>query len=442
MARASWLLERIAATGTLVMRKLGGGRAGELRSTGCCRSRRSLAGGARCRRGAHADPVRGRRSIVAQDTTEISFAGHPIGGGDLRRPATGDRRYFIHPQIAVDADDEAVVGGGRDVAERRRPAEGPGRGDRTHRQRNVASLLEQPRGVLSSAASAYAGSRCIQGSRFWDGMACSSKKPTTPALDAAGGRCLFWQPEWGRLKVDDRSRRTVSTDFLTVRELAALLRVKPRKVYGLAASSEIPCSRATGKLLFPRDGIEAWLARHGAAPSVSSDHPKRPPIIVGSHDPLLDWALRESGSGIASFLDGSLDGLDRLRRGEAIAAGIHLIETGPDGWNRRHVQDAIGDQPIVLLEWAWRDRGLLVGAGNPLDIDGIQALRGHRFIPRQPGAGSQVLLEASPGTRAVHGRARLSGAHCPQRGRGCGERARRQGGRGLRSRVSRPAVSP
>ena len=29
-ARASWLLERIAATGTLVVRKLGGGRAGEL----------------------------------------------------------------------------------------------------------------------------------------------------------------------------------------------------------------------------------------------------------------------------------------------------------------------------------------------------------------------------------------------------------------------------
>jgi putative molybdopterin biosynthesis protein len=195
------------------------------------------------------------------------------------------------------------------------------------------------------------------------------------------------------LKVDDRSRRTVSTDFLTVRELAALLRVKPRKVYGLAASCEIPCSRATGKLLFPRDGIEAWLARHGATPAASSDHPKRPPIIVGSHDPLLDWALRESGSGIASFLDGSLDGLDRLRRGEAIAAGLHLIETEADGWNRRHVQDAIGDQPVVLLEWAWRDRGLLVGEGNPLSINSIQALRGHRFIPRQPGAGSQVLLE-------------------------------------------------
>ena len=36
-------------------------------------------------------------------------------------------------------------------------------------------------------------------------------------------------------------------EFLTVRELAAFLRVKERKVYSLAASGEIPCSRATGK---------------------------------------------------------------------------------------------------------------------------------------------------------------------------------------------------
>ena len=49
-------------------------------------------------------------------------------------------------------------------------------------------------------------------------------------------------------------------------------------------------------------------------------------MLVGSHDPLLDWALRESGCGIASFCDGSLDGLGRLGRGEAVLAGVHLAE--------------------------------------------------------------------------------------------------------------------
>jgi excisionase family DNA binding protein len=46
--------------------------------------------------------------------------------------------------------------------------------------------------------------------------------------------------------------------FLTTRELAAMLRVKERKVYELAAKGALPVRRLTGKLLFPRDEIEEW----------------------------------------------------------------------------------------------------------------------------------------------------------------------------------------
>ncbi|MGB1612859.1 MAG: helix-turn-helix domain-containing protein, partial [Arenicellales bacterium] len=49
-------------------------------------------------------------------------------------------------------------------------------------------------------------------------------------------------------------------DFLTTREVALLLRVKERKVYDLVARQEIPFVKATGKLLFHRHAIEAWLA--------------------------------------------------------------------------------------------------------------------------------------------------------------------------------------
>ena len=51
------------------------------------------------------------------------------------------------------------------------------------------------------------------------------------------------------------------TEYLTTRELAELLRIKERKVYDLAASGKVPCSRATGRLLFPRAEIEAWIER-------------------------------------------------------------------------------------------------------------------------------------------------------------------------------------
>ena len=48
-------------------------------------------------------------------------------------------------------------------------------------------------------------------------------------------------------------------DFLTTKEVAALLRVKERKVYDMVAEGEIPHRRITGKLLFPRAALEAWL---------------------------------------------------------------------------------------------------------------------------------------------------------------------------------------
>lgn len=184
-------------------------------------------------------------------------------------------------------------------------------------------------------------------------------------------------------------------EYLTVRELAELLRVKDRRVYALAASGEIPCSRATGKILFPRAAVEAWLTRHGAVPGDAAlATALRPSVIVGSHDPLLDWALRESRSGIASFFDGSLDGFARFERGEAMAAGMHVFE--PDGgeatWNVRHVADSFGDAPVVLVEWAWRDRGLIVPPGNPLDLRSIADLAGRRVMQRQPEAASQQLL--------------------------------------------------
>ncbi len=76
--------------------------------------------------------------------------------------------------------------------------------------------------------------------------------------------------------------------FLTTKELAKLLRVKERKVYDLAAAGSIPCRRVTGKLLFPRAEIESWLRGDGAGLVQES----LPPIVAGSHDTLLDWALR------------------------------------------------------------------------------------------------------------------------------------------------------
>ena len=83
------------------------------------------------------------------------------------------------------------------------------------------------------------------------------------------------------------------TEYLTTKEVAALLRIKERKVYELVSEGAIPVSRATGKLLFPRDMVEAWVRRHVDFRGGTEGLVARPAVVAGSHDPLLDWALRE-----------------------------------------------------------------------------------------------------------------------------------------------------
>lgn len=180
--------------------------------------------------------------------------------------------------------------------------------------------------------------------------------------------------------------------YLTTRELAELLRIKERKVYDLAASGAIPCSRAMGKLLFPRAAVEAWVAGNSTGPAAAPARPVRPSVFLGSHDPLLEWALRESRSGLATFFDGSLDGLERFDRGEGVATGLHVPDSGGGEWNLPLVAARFASAPVVLVEWAWRERGLIVGSADA-EIAGVADLRGRRVAPRQPEAGSQRLLE-------------------------------------------------
>ena len=183
--------------------------------------------------------------------------------------------------------------------------------------------------------------------------------------------------------------------LLTTRELAELLRIRERKVYDMAAAGEVPCTRVTGKLLFPLDAVEAWLAANRSGPE--TELPARPPVFLGSHDPLLDWAIRESGTELATRFDGSQPGLDALAAGEGVAAGVHLHQRESDVWNIPFIEQCLAGRPVVLVEFAWRRRGLIVPADRAAQDDAEPTpalLAGKTVALRQPGSGSQLLFES------------------------------------------------
>jgi hypothetical protein len=110
--RRGTIVRRIVATGSLVQRKVGGNRNGEI-------AMRNFLGSPKVTVDAvmeadvqlTAAAARGRRIVAAQDTTEVNFSGR-----DKRRKGlgpAGDGKspgFFAHAMIAIDADDEAVAG--------------------------------------------------------------------------------------------------------------------------------------------------------------------------------------------------------------------------------------------------------------------------------------------------------------------------------------------
>lgn len=181
--------------------------------------------------------------------------------------------------------------------------------------------------------------------------------------------------------------------LLTTGEVAEYLRIKERTVYDLVARDAIPHTRATGKLLFFRRLIDDWLESQTVRPPGMVE--SRPPMIyAGSNDPLLEWAIRQSGSGLAVLAGGSTSGLQALADHRAMLAGCHLREPQTGVWNLAAVHAALPPGGHVVIHWAKRTQGLLLTTGNPHAVTDLSdaARKGLRFALRVDGAGSTHLL--------------------------------------------------
>jgi excisionase family DNA binding protein len=183
-------------------------------------------------------------------------------------------------------------------------------------------------------------------------------------------------------------------EMMNTREVADYLRIKERKVYEMVRGKEIPCSRVTGKWLFPKHLIDLWVAQKTDYAQTGGETRLPAAVAAGSHDPLLDWALRESRCGLALLPGGSLDGVRRLAAGEATIAGLHVLDPDTGTYNVPVVRDILRGDQVVMLNWAYREQGLVLAPGNPLGIATLKDLVSTkaRVIQRQAEAGSQILL--------------------------------------------------
>jgi len=124
-------------------------------------------------------------------------------------------------------------------------------------------------------------------------------------------------------------------------------------------------------------------------------------VFSGSHDMavgLLEDCLKRRAPAlkISATNIGSLGGLVAMKRGEAHVVGTHLLDPATGVYNWPDIQRILGRRSdCVVVHLAVREQGLIVAAGNPKRLRTLRDLTraGVRFVNRQPGAGTRVLLD-------------------------------------------------
>jgi putative molybdopterin biosynthesis protein len=183
--------------------------------------------------------------------------------------------------------------------------------------------------------------------------------------------------------------------LMTVREVARYLSLNEKKIYALIKRGDIPCTKVTGKWLFPKRHVDRWLEETmqgaGRFESIS---------VTGSHDPALDLLASEVHERfrrltVLSAHVGSLEGLVTISRGGAHMSGLHLFDPDTREYNVTFIRKYMPASKPIIVHFLKREQGLIVRKGNPLGIGDFGDLtRGDvRFINRQQGSGTRVLLD-------------------------------------------------
>ena len=123
-------------------------------------------------------------------------------------------------------------------------------------------------------------------------------------------------------------------------------------------------------------------------------------VVIGSHDPLLDeladmMHLENGRVYMSSSHVGSMGGIMAIRRGEAHAAGCHLLNTENGEYNIAFMKKYFPKGGVKLIRCVGRQQGLMVARGNPLHIEKFAdiAREGLRYVNRQKGSGTRILTD-------------------------------------------------
>ena len=193
-------------------------------------------------------------------------------------------------------------------------------------------------------------------------------------------------------------------EMMNTKEVAHYLGIHEKQVYALIKSKKIPATRVTGKWVFPKKLIDEWIdsdAKTGLEQARKKSRGIEGALLAsGSNDPILDMLHTYMKKSYPEFYifsanTGSTDGLKALNLGYTDIAWSHLLDPKSGEYNIPFLSNYLPNVKPVVVNLFHRDLGFVVPPKNPFRIRGFEELaqKGVRFINRQKGSGTRVLLD-------------------------------------------------
>ncbi len=196
----------------------------------------------------------------------------------------------------------------------------------------------------------------------------------------------------------------MNKEMMNTREVAEFLGIHEKQVYALIKAKKIPCTRVTGKWIFPRELISQWVIDSARLETKSAAGERREGesslMAAGSNDPILDVLLsrltyQNPASHIFSSSTGSVSGLRLLSEGVTDIAWCHLGDPKTGDYNTEYICSFFPESAISIVHLFQRKLGLLLSERYSGKIKNIEDIAGSgvKIINRQEGSGTRKYLD-------------------------------------------------
>ena len=193
----------------------------------------------------------------------------------------------------------------------------------------------------------------------------------------------------------------MSNELMNTKEVSEYLSIHEKQVYALIKAKKIPCTRVTGKWVFPKEAIDDWIKSTTENPIETHSLLTKEFILAsGSNDPVLEILLSYMKAThrdlhLFSSSTGSSEGLRLLKENMTDIAWCHLFDFETGTYNVPVIESMFKDKEITVVHLFFRNLGFIYSPELTSGIHKFSNIKDKSltFVNRQEGSGTRIMID-------------------------------------------------